>query len=167
MSATHDIIAVIDSRLRQARREMASLEAARKAIAAPAPAAPRNGRPNQTAAAAGSGRGNQTAAAPRNGRGSRTAGAARNGRGGTVPAGKLQVLLQAAGSDGLSAAALAEQAGGDRQRVLRLLRELEAAGNVRRSGDRRTTRWHLITDEDRIAARVAELERASRAHRRG
>jgi hypothetical protein len=33
---------------------------------------------------------------------------------------------------------------------------------VRRSGQRRGTRWYLITDDDRIAARVAELERAKR-----
>ena len=41
--------------------------------------------------------------------------------------------------------------------VLGLLRELEKADQIRRSAERRGTRWHLITDEDRIAARAAEL----------
>jgi hypothetical protein len=74
-----------------------------------------------------------------------------------VPAGKLQALL--IGSGGMSTGDLVDQTGGDRQQVLTLLRELEAAGEVRRTGERRGTRWHAVTDEDRIAARVAELER--------
>ena len=41
----------------------------------------------------------------------------------------------------------------------KLLHELEAAGQVRRSGARRSTVWQLITDEERIAQRAAELER--------
>jgi predicted transcriptional regulator len=77
-----------------------------------------------------------------------------------VPAGKLVTVLAA--GDGLSTAELADQTGGDRQQLLTLLRELEASGQVRRSGERRNTRWHAITDEDRIAARVAELEAQSR-----
>jgi hypothetical protein len=40
------------------------------------------------------------------------------------------------------------------------LRELERAGEVRSAGERRGTRWTLVTDEDRIAQRVAELERS-------
>jgi hypothetical protein len=62
-------------------------------------------------------------------------------------------------SAGLSANAIAEQTGAGYNPTLKLLRELEAAGQVRRSGSRRTTVWRLITDEDRIAERAAELER--------
>jgi hypothetical protein len=81
-------------------------------------------------------------------------------------------LLADAGS-GVSAGAIAEQAGVGYSRVLAQLRDLEAAGRVRRTGNRRSTRWLLITDEDRIAQRVAELERLvagrreDRAQRRG
>jgi DNA-binding IclR family transcriptional regulator len=78
-----------------------------------------------------------------------------------VPAGKLEVLLAA--GDGVTTTALAEQTNGDREQVLTLLRELEAAGRVRRSGERRSTRWHAITDEDRIQQRAAELAAQSRA----
>ncbi|HTT30039.1 MAG TPA: hypothetical protein VMG37_16605 [Solirubrobacteraceae bacterium] len=42
--------------------------------------------------------------------------------------------------------------------MLRLLRDLESAGRIGRTGQRRATRWHAITDEDRIRERAAELE---------
>jgi len=60
-------------------------------------------------------------------------------------------------SDGLTTAALAKQTGADRDQVLGLLKDLESAGSVRRSGQHSGTRWHAITDEDRIQARAAEL----------
>jgi hypothetical protein len=59
---------------------------------------------------------------------------------------------------GLTTSALAEKTGGSRDHVLRLLRELETAGRVRRTGQRRGTRWQMITDEDRIRERAAALE---------
>ena len=69
-------------------------------------------------------------------------------------------------SAGLSANAIAEQAGAGYNPTLKLLRELEAAGQVRRSGSRRSTVWRLITDEERIAERAAELERRRSIPRR-
>jgi hypothetical protein len=72
-----------------------------------------------------------------------------------VPAGKLELLLSDTG--GLATSALAVRANADRDQVLTLLRELESAGRVRRTGQRRATRWHAITDEDRIQERAGEL----------
>lgn len=72
----------------------------------------------------------------------------------------LEQLLSGLG--GASAAELADQLNADRGQVLARLKELEAQGGVRRTGNRRTTRWHAITDEDRIRERAAELERRSR-----
>ena len=72
-----------------------------------------------------------------------------------VPAGRLEALLSENG--GLTTAALAEQTNGNRDQVLTLLRELETAGRIRRTGQRRSTRWHAITDEDRIRERAADL----------
>ena len=69
---------------------------------------------------------------------------------------RLQVILSKS-ADGLSTAAIAEQGHADPAQVLAVLRKLETAGEVRRSGERRGTRWHLMTDEDRIADRAAEL----------
>lgn len=85
---------------------------------------------------------------------------------------QLERLLADANS-GLSAGAIANRAGASYNRVLALLRELERSGKVRRTGSRRSTLWLPITDEDRIAQRVAELEslstapRAARTNRRG
>ena len=72
--------------------------------------------------------------------------------GGAVGAETLERLL-ADTSTGLSANAIARRAGAAYSRTLKLLRELEAAGQVRRSGSRRSTVWRLITDEERIAER--------------
>jgi hypothetical protein len=78
-----------------------------------------------------------------------------------APAGKLHRLL--AQSDGLSTAALAELANADQAQVLPLLREMEAAGRVRRTGERRGTRWHAVaSQEDWVEQRAAELARRSR-----
>jgi hypothetical protein len=78
-----------------------------------------------------------------------------------VPAGKLELLL--AETDGLTTSVLAERANGDRDQVLTLLRELEQTGRVRRTGQRRSTRWHVISDEERIQQRAAELAAQSRS----
>jgi hypothetical protein len=80
-----------------------------------------------------------------------------------VPAGKLTSLL--ARTDGLRTAELAKATNGDPAQVLTLLKEQESAGEVRRTGTRAATRWHVITDEDRIAARAAELDAQSRRTR--
>jgi hypothetical protein len=65
-------------------------------------------------------------------------------------------------SDGLTTAALATRAGGGHDQVLALLRDLEKANRVRRTGQRRSTRWHAVTDEDTILGRAAELATRSR-----
>ena len=78
-----------------------------------------------------------------------------------VPAEELKQLLGA--SAGLSTTALATRGNAERDQVLTWLRELEAAGKARRTGERRGTRWHLVSDEDRIAERAAELERRNKA----
>jgi predicted Rossmann fold nucleotide-binding protein DprA/Smf involved in DNA uptake len=82
-----------------------------------------------------------------------------------LPAGKLETLLAAA-DDGISASAIAEEENASYDQVLTLLRELEQAGRVRRTGSRRTSRWRVVTDDERVAARAAELEARSRAAKR-
>jgi DNA-binding IclR family transcriptional regulator len=77
-----------------------------------------------------------------------------------VAAGRLEVLLSE--HDGMTTSALAERANANRDQILTALRELEAAGRVRRSGQRRSTRWHAITDEERIQKRAAELAARSK-----
>jgi hypothetical protein len=132
---TADIVATIDQRLTQAQAKIAQLEGARRAlIDGTAPAATRKPRP-----------------APRT---SKRRPAARR-RYEIVPAGKLTALLD--GSEGMSTPELAKATHGKPDQILALLRELEKTDQIRRTGQRRATRWHLITDEDRIAARAAEI----------
>jgi hypothetical protein len=150
MLDSQEIIISIDRRIAEARSEIASLEAALAAIGKQSGTTP-NAAPSSPARVNG---------AARSSRGRRRS---RRRPADVVPAGKLQALL--IGGGGMSTGDLVDQTGGDRQQVLTLLRELEAAGQVRRTGERRGTRWHAITDEDRIAARVAELER-QRSHAR-
>jgi DNA-binding CsgD family transcriptional regulator len=85
----------------------------------------------------------------------------RGGRARAVTAAQLETLLVADGA-GLPTASLAERLGRESSTVLALLRELEHRGQVRRSGQRRGTRWHWITDEERVQARAAELEQRSK-----
>jgi hypothetical protein len=89
-------------------------------------------------------------------------------RAGAAVGAETLARLLADTSAGLSANAIAERAGAGYDPTLKLLRELEAAGQVRRSGSRRSTVWRLVSDEERIAERAAELERRSSipSHRR-
>ena len=130
-----DIVTNIDRRLAEARAELAQLQGARTALV--------NGA--RPAAAASKSRATRRRPAP----------AAAQ----VVPAGKLTALL--ARSEGMRTRELSQATDGDPAHILALLRELESAGQVRRTGERAATRWHVITDEDRIAARAAELERRS------
>jgi hypothetical protein len=145
---TQAILDSIENRLRELNQEIKTLAAARSALGN-GEAAPTR-RPASTAA---------RPAASRRSSGRRL-GSKRRARtaAGTdvVPAGRLEVLLSENG--GLTTSALAERTNGSRDQVLTLLRELESAGRIRRTGQRRSTRWHAITDEDRIRERAAELE---------
>jgi hypothetical protein len=142
MKTTQQIVDSIDDRLRELNREIETLDAARTALGSE-----RASRPSPRPRVAAS---SQTRKPARR-RPRRKA----SGSSDIVPAGRLEVLLSENG--GLTTSALAERTNGDRDQVLTLLRELEAAGKIRRTGQRRGTRWHAITDEDRIRERAAEL----------
>jgi hypothetical protein len=197
------LVASIDTRLDQLAAQISTLEDARAAlqartiIAAPA-AAPAAGAatnparrpaPQTTKPATEAARPALVAAPPELGAASATGAktkaetteprrraAARSIRGrrsgSSLSADRLRGLLADARS-GLSAGAIAQQAGASYNRVLAQLRELESAGTVRRTASRRSTLWLLVTDEERIAQRAAELEglvdarRQDRTQRRG
>jgi hypothetical protein len=76
---------------------------------------------------------------------------------------KLTALMD--GSPGLSTSELAAATNGKPDQILALLRELDNRNQIRRTGQRRGTRWHLITDEDRVAARAAEIATHSKRRR--
>jgi hypothetical protein len=173
MPDIQELVKSLDGRLAEARKEIVSLEAALVSLSGQ-PRAARTSRATKSktsspkAAAVPTRRppsSNGSASEPQaqNPTQARTQRAKSVKRPEVVPAWKLEELLGA--SDGLTTGTLAEQASGGRDQVLALLREMEAAGRVRRTGERRGTRWHLITDEDRVAARAAELESQSKRTR--
>lgn len=135
-----DLISSIDSRLRQLHREIEQLGQARAALlngsAQPEP----NVEPKPQRKPRARTRRPQKAEATKPE---------------VVPAGKLLAVLN--GSDGHTTAQIAKITNGDANQLLELLKEMEQQGDVKRSGERRATRWHLITDEDRIAERAAEI----------
>jgi hypothetical protein len=171
MPTTQQIVQSIDMRLRELNDEIKALDAVRSALDDGAT------RPSQRSSADVTRR-RGSARLPRSGasgQSSREAPAAphrraarsrNSGRKVSRPrpspavrvalAERLESLLSQNG--GLSTSTVAEQTGANRVEVLRQLRELEAAGRIRRVGQRRGTRWQAISDEDRIRARAAELE---------
>jgi DNA-binding IclR family transcriptional regulator len=76
--------------------------------------------------------------------------------------GQIEGLLRGS-EDGLSLVALARRVGVSEANVSERLGSLERSGEVRRSGPRRTSLWRVVTDEERIAERAAELARASQS----
>jgi hypothetical protein len=166
-------------RLRAAIEILEQAEAAAPATSAAAPSAPAARRaPRRTQAAAATATATATAApsepetaaavteapqarpqavpAPR-----RRKPAAKKPAKSVVP---LEKLLKVVGENpGLTTTAIARETGGEQSALLELLKESEQKGDVRRQGERRATSWYLITDEDRIAARAAEIAAQSKA----
>ena len=187
------LVASIDARLDQLAAQISTLEDARAAlqartiIAAPA-AAPAAGAatnparrpaPQTTKPATAAAHPARPAAPPKLSEASATSaktnvpeprrraattGARGKRSGSSLSPDQLERVLADARS-GLSAGAIAEQAGASYNRVLVQLRELESSGTVRRTGTRRSTLWLLISDEERIAERAAEIERLAGARR--
>ena len=162
MTTTQTILDSIENRLRELNEEIGTLSAARTALDGDHTRPGRRARrgaavPSGSAEPDGAGGSARSAASDaadgrRRGRRTRRPKATQSV---VVPAGRLELLLSENGE--LTTTALAERTNGDRDQVLTLLRELEAAGRVRRIGQRRGTRWHAITDDDRIRERAAEL----------
>jgi hypothetical protein len=145
MQFTEQLVRALDARLDELRGEIDMLTRAREELVANHAITP--ARPSPTAA---------KRRARRPARRTRTTSSTQ-----VAPAGKLHRLLGQ--TDGLSTAALAQRANGDPAQVLPLLREMEAAGRVRRTGERRATRWHAVASrEDWIEQRAAELARRSK-----
>lgn len=180
MRTTQEIVESIDTRLRELRKEIKTLDTARAALEAREAGSPRRAAREATqrdTSASGvslrtrsPAKSNGRASAPTRGERSRRSRRAplkasrpkANRAGNAFPADRLESLLSGNGNGGLTTSELAAKANADRDRVLGMLRELETAGRVRRSGQRRATRWHAITDEDRIRERAAELEATRR-----
>ena len=143
-----EVIAAIEQRIAAAQAEIASLEVARSVLAGVGALAGKASRPGQPEIGG--------AARPR---GRSAIRRRRPGRPSGADVTELKRLL-AEVDGGPSGSALAELARVPPATVRAQLRELERSGEVRSAGERRGRRWTLVTDEDRIARRVAELERS-------
>ena len=149
MSTVQEISDAIADRIRQAQGQISSLEAARSILVefdAPAPSPPPRASRAPSAPPA------VEAARPRRSGPTR--------RSGDLVAGQLEDLLRDS-DGGLSLVALAARADVSDAKVRDRLHDLQRQGEVRNSGSRRTSVWRLVSDEERIAERAAELERAS------
>jgi hypothetical protein len=148
-AASQQLVIAIDERLAEARQQIAALEAALAQVTS---------EPTPTARPAGSTR-TSARTGPRRSRAVHRQSTPTV----AVSAAQLERLLADADADApLTTAALAELAGGRGTQVRAMLRDLETAGRVRRTGSGRGTRWRAITDEDRIAERAAQLAKQSR-----
>ncbi len=80
----------------------------------------------------------------------------------------MEKLLKVVGDNpGMTTTSIANQTGGDQSVLLDLLKESEQKGEVRRQGQRRATSWYLVTDEDRIAVRAAQIAAQSKSRAGG
>jgi hypothetical protein len=174
MSDSQEIAVAIGARIAEARAEIASLEGAISALTGaataagtqPAAAPPGRTAPGRTARGSRRRR-SSTGSAPRSSELAGVADAApvratrsRSSRRSSRSTGStIEELLRGA-PGGLSAAALAKRTGLSYARVTARLRDLAQEGDVRSSGARRTSLWHWVTQEQRIAERAAELEKA-------
>lgn len=176
MSDSEQILDAIETRLIEARGEITALQAARSALAGSTHST--RSRPRANSRSSGPRRApmsrSTTRTAPSNGAASLPVAAAPKAK--DVQAAKrspsvrpprarplgddaIESLLRER-ADGLSAAALTKLTGASHARVTARLRGLEQAGQARSSGTRRTSLWRMVTNEERVAERAAELEKA-------
>ena len=80
--------------------------------------------------------------APRGRRARRTA--ATNGSRAHAKALSPENVVTLVTTDGVAASEIRAQTGGSADAVLRVLKQLESDGAVKRSGARRSTKWHLV-----------------------
>jgi hypothetical protein len=144
-------------RVKRTRSAATAAPATATATAAPATAAPATDAPGRAATAAAA------AAAPAVPR--KRKAAPRKAAKSVVP---LEKLLKVVGDNpGMTTTSIANQTGGDQSVLLDLLKESEQKGEVRRQGQRRATSWYLVTDEDRISARAAQIAAQSKSRSGG
>jgi hypothetical protein len=144
MSFVTQLAGSIDSRLEVLNSEIDALTRAREELTSVAPVV--------------------AATKPKRERAKRRRTATRNSAGGRPTAEMIQKALS--GNPGLTTAAISEQTKVRADQLLPLLRRMEVDGMVRRSGQRRGTKWHPMADEaEWIAHRTAELANRSRRRR--
>jgi predicted Rossmann fold nucleotide-binding protein DprA/Smf involved in DNA uptake len=100
--------------------------------------------------------------ARRNARGRATRSRSSNGR----TAGKValtpDVVVNLVTPEGVPARDIRSKVNGSDNQVLKVLKDLESEGKIKRTGQRRATKWHRVTDNARVTASVAKPTRRAR-----
>ena len=155
------------TRRRPARAQNASARAASARAAGSMPAraavnrAPAAATPTPAPASAETTRETRAAKAPARATAPAVPARPRRRRARELEPGQIEALLRDA-PGGRSSAAIAKETGVSDAKVRQRLRELQSAGEIRSEGARRTSLWRLVGDEERVAARAAELEQATK-----
>jgi hypothetical protein len=102
----------------------------------------------------------------RSARGRATRQRASNGR----TAGKValtpDVVVRLVTPEGVPAREIRSQVNGSDNQVLKVLKDLESEGKIKRTGQRRATKWHRVTGSDQAAARATTQQATALSEKR-
>lgn len=85
-----------------------------------------------------------------------------NGRSAGKVALTPDVVVSLVTPEGVPAREIRAKVNGSDNQVLKVLKDLESEGKVKRTGQRRATKWHRVTENGRSAARAAKPTRRAR-----
>jgi hypothetical protein len=91
---------------------------------------------------------------------------ASNGRTAGKAALTPDVVVDLVTPEGVPARDIRSRVAGSDNQVLKVLKDLESAGRIKRTGQRRATKWHRVTGNARAAATAAEQPAAARSTKR-
>jgi hypothetical protein len=102
------------------------------------------------------------ARARRSTRGRATRSRTSNGRSAGKVALTPDVVVKLVTPEGVPARDIRSQVNGSDNQVLKVLKDLESEGKIKRTGQRRATKWHLVTTNGASATRAAKPARRTR-----
>jgi hypothetical protein len=76
-----------------------------------------------------------------------------NGRAGKVAL-TPDVVVKLVTPEGVPAREIRSQVNGSDNQVLKVLKDLESEGKIKRTGQRRATKWHRVTGSDQVSTRT-------------
>ena len=85
-----------------------------------------------------------------------------NGRSAGKVALTPDVVVNLVTPEGVPARDIRSKVNGSDNQVLKVLKDLESEGKIKRTGQRRATKWHLVTENGRSATRAAKPTRRAR-----
>jgi hypothetical protein len=75
------------------------------------------------------------------------------------------VVVNLVTPEGVPARDIRSKVNGSDNQVLKVLKDLESAGKIKRTGQRRATKWHLVTANGASASSVASVAKPTRRTR--